>query len=1036
MQSVTVPTSAHSPAPPHEETNVMRPTSQPEKVSEVINQDNPGRFPIPISSKGKSKPIMSSKSSKEIEIARQAKHAARLVWAATCIAALDILMASKTGENYYIQSEKTKRGLHKVTIYTKYATTGIAYNREVAIGIASSKALKKYEKDHPTPKTKLDLTQFEFQSNDVIPQAPFLQTDASVVTDSGLFTNTSVPTPIRNMNSTAMALDNPMGTGAPFSKHAAVYNIFQRWDEKNVSINPSLREGTEILRISLDPQTLPQAIKSYVNLHDAIIPSIEVSLAIAGAAGSIGWLVLGWVPNADPAIKYTLADLQQISCETTNMNGTQIFNLILEDIRKNGLYRNTVNDPEPYPGFILMVDQPVTNVQRNDAVNYPVRVQVRLTQNCHLMRPNNSSGSVNPISLEFNLGSYFYNDTADLIVTGSTATNQLSDLIDNLADDGFTTGDFKPYMGAQNVIAMEYANGDHIPCFIKGDTPSAAEIANINNFNELTPTATTAPYGLPTKFITAHGDMMSLPKEYTDSPYLATKDIILPSGTVYDLSLNYKTAKGVTVDIISMIVQDRCAFLVHSVRSTNQNFKFNGKDYKVVFYPNSNAILKESPMTFIEIAATTNQDKSFDVFYWDKNHNDEIVGDPLPRTPGFANFPLQFAVWPSDLPVPKVYVQTGNTHPTTALPSGLKQIGFSRVGTTTKANSDTGVVLLNEPVIKNAFPALDRLLASNNIDMAKMDLVVAGENLGQLGYSDGTFVARTDTYNKLKASIPTDIILKNISAISSLQGLQTFDTSSFSSWAPSELRSRPKRIPLSHFKFESAPLMYGIGSGLAGLGSMMYQQQQQERELRNQRALVDANNMALAERQRLMFERNMQMTGVTSTSARAGIYSNVASTSRSFQPEAKPTSTPDPVPENYYSPATGMSVDTYKPPLAFSGPLNQGLGIDPKFQRMLNKQSVSRDPIAFQKSVKPTDSLITTEGVPQMPNTNSKVPDLHTITEHDTATKPSEPSRVAATSSLPPIPEDSDANDESNIPSEETPSFIPSQTFVRSDLRK
>lgn len=241
-----------------------------------------------------------------------------------------------------------------------------------------------------------------------------------------------------------------------------------------------------------------------------------------------------------------------------------------------------------------------------------------------------------------------------------------------------------------------------------------------------------------------------------------------------------------------------------------------------------------------------------------------------------------------------------------------------------------------------------------------MDMYVGEENLGQVGFTDGIFVVRSDSKNLIRPSIPSTVMLKNISPISNLQTLQVFDVTSFSSWATSSPKSRSRHIPLSHFEYQSSIALAGIGQGLAGMGSMLFEQQQQERLLRNQRAIADSNNLALAERQRLMFERNLQLAGINSTSSRAGIFSNVPSTARSMSYVGDHESgalPPTDVPSSSYA-----SVDNYRSPLEFSGPLNQGLGVDPKFARMLRGKGASEAPDASPKAatynaVPPPDGL-------------------------------------------------------------------------------
>ncbi|ACO37271.1 putative nonstructural polyprotein [Solenopsis invicta virus 3] len=222
-----------------------------------------------------------------------------------------------------------------------------------------------------------------------VPSAGMMATDPSVAPDSGIATNTQTPSISRVLNPIARALDNPAGTGAPFDKHTYVYNVFTRWPEMSTVVNKSLAAGAEVFKISLDPNKLPKRILQYIQFHKTIIPQIEVQILIGGAAGTVGWLKVGWVPDASTAKKYSLDDLQLVASETINLNSTITMSMIINDSRRNGMFRLTKSDPEPWPGIVCLVEHPITNVQRNDDVNYPVIVSVRLGPDCQLMQPYN-----------------------------------------------------------------------------------------------------------------------------------------------------------------------------------------------------------------------------------------------------------------------------------------------------------------------------------------------------------------------------------------------------------------------------------------------------------------------------------------------------------------------------------------------------------------------------------------------------------------------------------------------------------------------
>lgn len=227
------------------------------------------------------------------------------------------------------------------------------------------------------------------QTEQQVPGVQMLAPDPSVAPDSGIATNTITPSISRVLNPIARSLDNPAATGAPFDKHTYCYNVFTRWPEKSTVVNKSLAAGAEVFRISLDPNELPKRISQYIKFHQSIIPQIEIQILIGGAAGTVGWLKIGWVPDCSKNKKYSLDDLQTVASETINLNSTITMSMIVNDNRRSGMYRKTVDDPEVWPGIICLVEHPITNVQRNDDVNYPVIISVRLGPDCCLMQPYN-----------------------------------------------------------------------------------------------------------------------------------------------------------------------------------------------------------------------------------------------------------------------------------------------------------------------------------------------------------------------------------------------------------------------------------------------------------------------------------------------------------------------------------------------------------------------------------------------------------------------------------------------------------------------
>lgn len=307
----------------------------------------------------------------------------------------------------------------------------------------------------------MDLTAHTVHST---PGAPLTQTDVSVVQDAGLLTNVAAPSLSRVLNPTAIALDNPAGTGAPFDKKDSVYKIYQRWSEKSTVINGAVGTGAELLRISLNPMQLPPRLLDWVSFHRSCIPALDIAISIGGAAGTISWLALGWM--ADDKEQATLESIQQVSCEHINMNNTAIMRFILNDNRRSGLYRTLPNDDEKWPCMVLLVNHPALNVQRNDDVNYPIDVYVRFAPNAIFMEPFNIINGGGDLSASVDLSYYLKIQDVDLCIGGSNVNNQQKDILE-LPDAGWLTGEFIPNFDNRNFLcARNPRDGMHKEVFL------------------------------------------------------------------------------------------------------------------------------------------------------------------------------------------------------------------------------------------------------------------------------------------------------------------------------------------------------------------------------------------------------------------------------------------------------------------------------------------------------------------------------------------------------------------------------------------
>jgi hypothetical protein len=743
--------------------------------------------------------------------------------------------------------------------YTKAeAREGSAYDMCIAFALAEKLPSKKSQNK------QLNFEAYKPEMNvsggtvNKVPSAPMVQPDISVVSDSGLFTNTSCPTAPVTWNSMAMALDNPAGTGSPFDKKTACYSIYQRWESKNTTISPAMSSGSKVFVLSLDPKDLPEYIREYVDFHDNIIPAIDIVVAIAGAAGTIGWIVTGWVPDASKP-NISLKDLQQISAETTNMNGTMVRSFPLHDIRRNGLYRKVKNDPEPYPGIVMMIDHAVTNVQRNDSVSYPVRVQVRLSQNCILMSPFSSSEAP-PSNDSFNLGSYFYNEEIDALIGSSSTTNEPTET-NIFPDHGFLTENFAPVF-ANNLVAhiLNSTEGklQRVTMVVSVDeTIDPTYLAQVVNLKP-TPGEYDVSLTMASKLIAAFGKVAPLEKQrwIGEEPTLY--------GTVYKLNIPIYMSTF-RYNITSLVAQAEGCYLVAEldfsiVKANDRNFMVLNncanrdfkQDYLYKFYRNS-----------------ISYERTIAVCFQDTSHNNIATGDDFFQyiAEDGVDYTTKYTYVP-DKPL-QTFVCTGNNMPSAILPTGLKQLSFVRSGTTTTVAEDLPFTPLYKPIIRNAFKALDEILADKAITMAKMNLIINGENKGEIGYNSSTFFVRTDTFKVSFPRVGNSIKLSNITELSSPQGLTVFNTTSMSPWVtPGTRRYRP-RINFNDYVPEASAIaggmISGLGSGLSAWANQQFQSRMLQQLHNNNSALQGANNAALAKRQKEAFERNLELKGYGSS---------------------------------------------------------------------------------------------------------------------------------------------------------------------------
>nr|UCR92499.1 MAG: polyprotein [Apis picorna-like virus 4] len=651
--------------------------------------------------------------------------------------------------------------------------------------------------------------------------APMIAPDPTVTPDSGLVTNTMTPSPCRVINPGAISLDNPAGTGAAFDKRDSIYGIYQRWPEKSAIVNGSLQEGAEVVRISLDPKTLPARIREYVNFHEYIIPAIDVQIVIGGAAGTIGWLKIGWVP--DDTLKYGLDDLQAVACETVNMNGTITMCTLLTDNRQYGMYRKVQNDSEPWPALIIMVDHPALNVQRNDDVGYPVRVNVRLAPTCALMYPNRLISGAPEVGTKLSLKPFLNASTVDFLIGSSKILNEGISLLE-YPECGYLSGNFNPTFTDRNCINAHLRRTNYIVFTDNlGKITLGTKIAQYSTQKFEFPSSIDFAYGqIPSVFerMTIYPDAkFGSFSNYTIQPLFITNGVfiykcttmyVFESGCILHFSIdgNYWeiTVSGSEITTIGQAYEP-------------DSYYWGTYNMLVAKTTDANVVYNKTPLDF----------DSLNVFKGQFIYSTYFGGKWQRALASYINLPIDENIdgftdrkkW--FLPDQKrtttlydwTYVLTGNSLPATALPNGLKTAFMVRPGTSTTTTDDAAFAPITAPGIHSLYKTLNDYLVTLNTELIIADLVVAGNILGKVGYVKNAFLTRTSGVKVIKTALTTDIQMINITAASNTSAISVLNVGGFASWSGSNTYF-VGRV----FSFQSAFMALGMA---AQAGSNMMQ---------------------------------------------------------------------------------------------------------------------------------------------------------------------------------------------------------------------
>lgn len=715
-----------------------------------------------------------------------------------------------------------------------------------------------------------------FRTQSGVPQAPMKAVDATVVADAGLFSNTMAPVAPRLYNNLAIALDNPAGSGAPFDKKIACYNIYHRWSEKNVNISEAMTHGTCILKLSLDPTTWPAYIREYVEFHESIIPALDVVVAIAGASGSIGWIATGWVRDASKD-EYDLDELQMISMEETNMNGTQIYNIILTDTRRLGLYRKVKNDTEPYPGVVMVVDCPVTNVQRNDAVTYPLRVQARLHKTCLLMEPfvRNSGPGPSPTPKEtLNISSYLAGST-DLIVGESSLTLYTGETQD-FPDLGYVTTDFTATIHPDNIAFVAYTkdqiathpDGPCIPAYYTvGSTPrqqewKAALSHDIEEYSQL-----------PNYVFLAFGKVPRLEGCYDDIPNLhgtiySVGGKVKLCGIVFDMDLLYAYPAGCYIRLNMAGVQTPIenGNVVWLMRYVDED-----TESKVGWSFNPPVCAKSMSQKKIKgLIGTTWKNCLNEVA---ESHDYYSTYKIVPyNTIPFGGFDLSKP--PTQIqPFWKTYVQQSNQASTLSLPIGCKVLYFARGNTSCAAGAKGPFGPIVAPGSLAVYKQAALICKILKATMIKGDMYVNGQSIGEVGYYNqigqneiGYFFCKTNNSRMVLPRVQDTISMKNIVRLTLAEGLQPINLTNFYQW-------QTHTFDPSIFRTQAGiagGLLSGLGQGLNDYAQFQYKTDLQKQLIESNMNIAIMNNVAIAERQQAAWDRKLQLEGLSSASTSFG----------------------------------------------------------------------------------------------------------------------------------------------------------------------
>nr|WPV63521.1 MAG: polyprotein [Wufeng shrew picorna-like virus 9] len=739
---------------------------------------------------------------------------------------------------------------------------------------------------------------------DQVPSVKTTGMDVSLTAGSHIFSNTQFAQGVTDLNSVAFSLNNIAQTGAPFDIRDSCKSIYQI--EGNFTVSGVQGVGTEIFRLSLDPENRPALHKQYIQMHEDHIPAVDFGVYVGGASGAIGTIKIGFVRDISKAA-YTLAEIQQIASQDVSLGQSSTVNFILRDIRRSGLYRKVLDDPEPYPGIVAIISNPITNVQRNDSVQYPIQVYSKLSADYQLASPVAVKGSTTITDIA--LSTYFDTAQFDIAVNSATITDAPNETAE-FPDCGWNTGKFTPTFSAKNIYAFStvHQNAEDIVVYtvdydksserasaLGGFTTDKASVMDQIGFGFGILPARRHPY-------TGNQDLVTAMKGFTvwavqsfdifvgDVKYTCNTILLSEFGCVLVGQCLYTRNAGakqyiVRLNQLSSPVKILCPYSTDNTKYTQYGIaqeNNTGKSfYKVRLTCYGNDLFDQQP------------DWSYGSSFTDSDggsHFDVV-------TPANESFSSSFAPlyqW--------TFTATGNNAPTSAAPTGMQRLFFVRSGSTLNS-----AMPVNAPQIPGALRLTQML--DNYLDAQKGDFLTmsfgqdAISSDFQVAYKNGVFLVRNATEQQIRVALSNTAMLKSITAVNSAQSINSFVNTGFSTWLSATtntfinkmavrrlMNGMQKQAGWATAASALGGLFGGISNGMQNSINWDNYNKNQDLNRQMQQQLVEMqgkNSLALSKQN---FDQQLSLKGLTSTSSQAGNnqgvgYSTAAPTPELRQPD-------------------------------------------------------------------------------------------------------------------------------------------------------